>query len=281
VSIRYENKGNIHIKKKGMMTMKEYREVFKRTEIKYLLNEAQYNELMPYLKTIAYVDEYGLSRINNIYFDTPDYILARTSIEKPLYKEKLRLRTYGETGNDTDSFIEIKKKYAGIVYKRRISGRYIDTYDYLTGISEIMEASQISKEIKEFLMFYGKLKPVMSICYDRIAMAGKEDVEFRVTFDSDITWNDKCTDLRKVNGGRPLLKSGQRLMEIKVCNTMPMQLARKLSELSIFPVSFSKYGSGYAEMIGLQRNSVSVRQAAPERESTRIPLRIKGGAAYV
>lgn len=275
MSIRYENKGNIHIKKKGMMTMKEYREVFKRTEIKYLLNEAQYNELMPYLKTIAHVDEYGLSRINNIYFDTPDYILARTSIEKPLYKEKLRLRTYGETGNDTDSFIEIKKKYAGIVYKRRISGRYIDTYDYLTGISEIMEASQISKEIKEFLMFYGKLKPVMSICYDRIAMAGKEDVEFRVTFDSDITWNDKCTDLRKVNSGRPLLKSGQRLMEIKVCNTMPMQLARKLSELSIFPVSFSKYGSGYAEMIGLQRNSVSVRQAAPERESTRIPLRIK------
>ena len=112
--------------------MSGYREVFKRTEIKYLLSEEQYNALMPYLETMAQVDRYGLTRINNIYFDTPDYRLVRTSIEKPLYKEKLRLRTYGSTTDDTNSFIEIKKKYKGIVYKRRINGRYIDTYKYLT-----------------------------------------------------------------------------------------------------------------------------------------------------
>ena len=100
--------------------MSGYKEVFKRTEIKYLLNEEQLSGLMPYLETIAKVDRYGLSRINNIYFDTPDYRLVKTSMEKPIYKEKLRLRTYGKTDDDTNSFIEIKKKYDGVVYKRRI-----------------------------------------------------------------------------------------------------------------------------------------------------------------
>lgn len=231
--------------------MSGFKEVFRRTEIKYLLNEQQYKALMPYLETMAAVDEYGLSRINNIYFDTPDYRIAKTSMEKPLYKEKLRLRTYGITSDDTNSFIEIKKKYAGVVYKRRVSGRYHDTYDYLTGYKNIkgsFDQSQISKEISEFLNLYGNLGPAMCICYDRIAMAGKEDEEFRVTFDSNITWSILRMDLRSAGSGRKLLDDGQQLMEIKVSNAMPMGLARKLSELAIFPVSFSKYGSGYADM---------------------------------
>ena len=231
--------------------MSGFKEVFRRTEIKYLLNEQQYKALMPYLETMAAVDEYGLSRINNIYFDTPDYRIAKTSMEKPLYKEKLRLRTYGITSDDTNSFIEIKKKYAGVVYKRRVSGRYHDTYDYLTGYKNIkgsFDQSQISNEISEFLNLYGNLGPAMCICYDRIAMAGKEDEEFRVTFDSNITWSILRMDLRSAGSGRKLLDDGQQLMEIKVSNAMPMGLARKLSELAIFPVSFSKYGSGYADM---------------------------------
>ncbi|MCR5508750.1 MAG: polyphosphate polymerase domain-containing protein [Lachnospiraceae bacterium] len=231
--------------------MSVYKEVFKRTEIKYLLSEEQLNGLMPCLETIARVDEYGLTRINNIYFDTPDYRLAKISMDKPLYKEKLRLRTYGPTGDDSDSFIEIKKKFAGIVYKRRISGRYSDTYSYLTqpGVSEkCFDPTQISKEICEFIKLYGGLKPAMCICYDRIAMAGLWDEGFRVTFDSNIAWYTGYMDLRHPMSGQKLLKDGQYLMEIKVNNAMPMGLARKLSELAIFPVSFSKYGSGYADM---------------------------------
>lgn len=231
--------------------MSGFKEVFRRTEIKYLLNEQQYSALMPYLETMAAVDRYGLSRINNIYFDTPDYRIATMSMEKPLYKEKLRLRTYGITSDDTISFIEIKKKYAGVVYKRRVSGRYHDTYDYLTGYKDIrgsFDQSQISKEIYEFLKLYGDLGPAMCICYDRIAMAGIYDEQFRVTFDSNITWSVLCKDLRSAGGGRKIIDDGQRLMEIKVSNAMPMGLARKLSELEIFPVSFSKYGSGYADM---------------------------------
>lgn len=267
---------------KGRIDMSGYKEVFRRTEIKYLINEEQLNDLMPYLNTIAKVDRYGLSRINNIYFDTPDYRLVKTSMEKPIYKEKLRLRTYGTTDDDTNSFIEIKKKYDGVVYKRRISGRYLDTYSYLINRSyakDSFDHSQISKEIREFLKLYGDLRPAMCICYDRIAMIGTKDAEFRVTFDRNITWNDKCTDLRKAGEGRKLLKNGQCLMEIKVSNSMPMGLARKLSELKIFPVSFSKYGSGYADMMK------TVTNKRTEMTAGLSPVRtagiMKGVAAYV
>ncbi|MBR1470053.1 MAG: polyphosphate polymerase domain-containing protein [Lachnospiraceae bacterium] len=256
--------------------MGEYREVFKRTEIKYLLSRAQYEGLMEYMDTIARVDAFGKSRINNIYYDTRDYRLIRTSLEKPLYKEKLRLRTYGDTDDDTNAFIEIKKKYAGIVYKRRISGRYEKMHDYLAGRDAEIGTSQIAKEIEAFISLYGELVPAMSICYDRIAMAGIEDPDFRVTFDSNIEWNADCRDLREIGAGAPLLQKGQYLMEIKVCNAMPMELAATLSRLRIFPASFSKYGAGYTEMI---RNAPAAAAAA--RSKAKIRRRVKGVAAYV
>ncbi len=269
-------------KKKGLVNMSGYREVFKRTEIKYLLSDEQYKALMPYLMTFARVDEYGLSRINNIYYDTPDYRLVKTSMEKPVYKEKLRLRTYGDTGDATDSFIEIKKKYAGVVYKRRISGKYRDTYRYLAdckNVKECFDNSQIAREIREFIRLYSGLRPAMCIYYDRIALAGIDDEEFRVTFDSNITWSDRCLDLRYAAEGRRLLKDGQRLMEIKVSNAMPVDLARKLSELDIFPTSFSKYGSGYVDMMS------TVRDRMTERSMVINPKRadglLEGVAAYV
>ncbi len=262
--------------------MSAYKEVFKRTEIKYLLNDEQYKALMPYLETVARVDEYGLSKINNIYFDTPDYRLVKTSMEKPVYKEKLRLRTYGTTGDDTDSFIEIKKKYAGVVYKRRISGKYPDTYGYLTDVKnkkECFDDSQIAGEIREFIKIYSNLRPAMRICYDRIAMAGIKDEDFRVTFDSNITWTIRNLDLRLEAEGRNLLKEGQRLMEIKVSNAMPIELAKKLSELAIFPASFSKYGSGYADMMSTAKDKKAEVNAVVRSE--RRGGILEGAVAYV
>ena len=104
--------------------MSKFIEVFERTEIKYLLSYKQFTAIKAFLENYARVDKYGKTRIHNIYFDTQDYKLIRTSLEKPVYKEKLRLRTYGDTNDFTNSFIEIKKKYKGIVYKRRVSGIY-------------------------------------------------------------------------------------------------------------------------------------------------------------
>ena len=231
--------------------MSLYIENFKRTEIKYLLTSNQFDSLFSFLQGFAKVDSYGKTRINNIYFDTPDYKLIRTSLEKPIYKEKLRLRTYGETTDDTNSFIEIKKKYDGIVYKRRVSGRYKDAFDYLVRAGKPLDDSQISREIEGFRNIYGNLKPVMNISYDRIAMVGLDDPNFRVTFDTNIQWSTDKPDLRREVRGREILKEGEWLMEIKVAEGMPMYLARRLSELKIFPTSFSKYGRAYTDMRGL------------------------------
>ncbi|MBP3808725.1 MAG: polyphosphate polymerase domain-containing protein [Eubacterium sp.] len=229
--------------------MSVYIENFKRTEIKYLLTSNQFDSLFSFLQGFAKVDSYGKTRINNIYFDTPDYKLIRTSLEKPIYKEKLRLRTYGETTDDTNSFIEIKKKYDGIVYKRRVSGRYKDAFDYLVRAGKPLDASQISREIAGFIDMYEDLRPAMRISYDRIAMAGIYDPDFRVTFDTKIEWDTESLDLRYKSIGIPILKEGEYMMEIKVKDSMSYELTEKLSELGIFPASFSKYGRGYEAML--------------------------------
>ncbi|MCR5836362.1 MAG: polyphosphate polymerase domain-containing protein [Lachnospiraceae bacterium] len=234
--------------------------VFKRTEMKYLVNEEQYQQLKKYLDTIAAVDSYGKTKINNIYFDTPDFYLIRTSLEKPLYKEKIRLRTYGKTNDKSNSFIEIKKKYDGVVYKRRISGDYDSNYKYLLQKKTIGKeegGSQISKEIDYFKGMYKNLIPAMKICYDRVAMIGKEDESLRITFDSNITWTTDSFDLKDDKYGKTILEEGWYMMEIKVTNAMPLELSRKLSELKIYPTSFSKYGKGYSRMLEEKRRRIA------------------------
>lgn len=101
--------------------MATYQDVFARYEKKYKLTLSQYAALRRWLQDRMEVDSYGLHTICNIYYDTPDFQLIRTSLEKPVYKEKLRLRSYGVPGGDTPVFVELKKKLDGVVYKRRVS----------------------------------------------------------------------------------------------------------------------------------------------------------------
>ncbi|MBR3645104.1 MAG: polyphosphate polymerase domain-containing protein [Lachnospiraceae bacterium] len=229
--------------------MSDYINVFQRTEMKYQLSTKQYEQLILFLEKIATVDKYGLTKINNIYFDTPNYKLIRQSLEKPLYKEKLRLRTYGTTKDSTNAFIEIKKKYKGIVYKRRVSASYKEAYDYLVNGTKLKQQNQIIKEIDYFLHLYQGLQPTMKITYDRVAWIGKNDPSLRITIDSNIQWSTKNLDLKSDADGKAILDEGEYMMEIKVTNGMPVDLAKKLSELKIFPSSFSKYGRSYIDLM--------------------------------
>ncbi len=230
--------------------MGQYKEVFMRNEIKYLISKKQYDALLERLENMVRVDEYGRTEIMNIYFDTDDYRLIRTSLDKPVYKEKMRLRTYGVPGDESNAFIEIKKKYNGVVYKRRISTSYSKAVDYLIEDRGLVhDDNQKLGEIEEMRHIYGKLKPAMTICYERVAMVGIEDPELRITFDSNIRWRTKEMDLKNGTYGRDIIGRDQYLMEIKIANSMSMELAKILSELRIFPVSISKYGRGYTDMI--------------------------------
>lgn len=226
--------------------MADYQGVFKRYEKKYLLNELQYKTLRQRLESYMEADSYGLHSINNIYYDTDDYRLIRASLEKPAYKEKLRLRSYGATGKDSSVFVEIKKKYDGVVYKRRVAMKLSEADDYILNGNKPLKQTQITREIDWFLNYY-KVSPKVFIAYDRIALFGKQDSDLRITFDTNIRFRENKLDLLEGSKGKLLLKDKLILMEIKIPGVMPLMLSRVLDELKIYPVSFSKYGTCYKE----------------------------------
>lgn len=233
--------------------MSQFQDTFKRYEVKYLINEKKYIMLRKELQEMLMVDSYGDSTICNIYFDTPDYLLIRTSLEKPIYKEKLRLRSYGTPHEGDNVFVEIKKKYNGIVYKRRENMELNTAEQYLYDMIPISKSSQITREIDWLIKFYRDIIPAMYISYNRIAMYGVEDSELRVTFDSNILWREEALWLSNGIWGNKLLEEGQRLMEIKIPGTMPLWLSHTLDRLEIYPTSFSKYGNGYKESCKLKK----------------------------
>lgn len=264
--------------------MGDFQDVFKRKEVKYLLSHEQYKALRKLLKGYAEVDGYGETDILNIYYDTENFNLIQTSLDKPLYKEKLRLRSYGTASKDSTSFIEIKKKYDGIVYKRRISAPYKTAVDYLNGEKEaLLDKSQIRREIDSFIDMYPGIAPKMAICYKRIAMAGVEDPKLRITFDKDITWRTEDLSLKKGIYGKEILEKGQHLMEVKIGNAFPLELSRMFSELGIFPTSFSKYGRGYVEMLEIEREMAMAKEYEKEKSfiyNERRERLKRGGACY-
>ena len=225
--------------------MGQFKGTFQRYEKKYLLNDIQYEEAMNKLKDKLRVDEYGRTSICNIYFDTPDYRLIRTSLEKPVYKEKLRLRSYGIPLGSDNVYVELKKKYKDVVYKRRVKLDLATAERYLYDNIHPAKGTQIMREIDWFLSYYHNLQPSMYISYDRIALYGLEDPELRITFDWNLMYRQDELWLGCGSWGNPILQEGYRLMEIKIPGAIPLWLSHILSELRIYPVSFSKYGRGY------------------------------------
>jgi hypothetical protein len=236
--------------------MSQYQNTFKRYEMKYLLSDMKYKQLRQRLQDYLTVDRFGKSTICNIYFDTPEHLLIRNSLEKPVYKEKLRLRSYGTPSDGDIAFVEIKKKYKGIVYKRRETMEITEAERYLYDMEPAARTSQVTREIDWFLKSYQELMPSMYISYNRIAMYGTCDPELRITFDCDILWREEELWLGCGAWGNPILKEGQRLMEVKIPGAMPIWLSHMLNELEIYPVSFSKYGRGYLQSLQLKKREI-------------------------
>ena len=219
---------------------------FKRYEKKYLLNAEKYAKLRQRLDGYIQPDEYFKSTVCSIYYDTADYALIRNSIDAPLYKEKLRLRSYNVPKENDVVFVELKEKFKELVYKRRIAMGAADALDYLAGRIGAPEDTQVSREIDWFLKM-NSVSPKVFLAADREAYAGVENNELRITFDRNIRWRDHDFDLTLGDFGKPVTKPGQVLMEIKMPESCPMWLARMLSECEIFPTGFSKYGECYKE----------------------------------
>lgn len=223
--------------------------VFARKELKYRLTASQDRFLREALAPYVTPDRYGESTICNIYYDTPDFRLIRKSIEKPVYKEKLRLRSYGPAGPDDNTFLELKKKYKGIVYKRRICLPERDAMNYLNGTSPLPEQSQISRELDWFLAFYGDLQPAVYLNYDRIAYYSNEDPDLRITFDRNICFRTDDLSLQSLPGGRFVIRPGESILEIKAAGAMPLWLTALLTQANAQRTSFSKYGTAYQMLL--------------------------------
>lgn len=228
---------------------------FKRYEIKYLITTEQKALLLNEMKPFMDADIHGKSTILSLYLDTPDFLLVRRSLDKPIYKEKLRLRSYGTAQPDTDVFIELKKKYDSVVYKRREAMKLFELESYLkTGI--MPKDTQIMREIDFAMKRYAGIAPAVLLSYEREAFYDKYDYDFRMTFDENILWRTEALSLNSPVYGTPILDSGHVLLEVKTAGAMPLWLVHFFSKYQLAPVSFSKYGSAYRALT--QKNNAII-----------------------
>ena len=222
-------------------------DTFKRVEKKYLLTGEQAYDLFSVLGERAVLDEYGLHTVCNIYFDTGTHELVRRSIEKPVYKEKLRLRSYGVPTGDANVYLELKKKWKGTVYKRRMEMPIHTAKAYLEqGVYPEEYDCQILQEIDYALHFY-PLQPSLFLAYDREAYYLAEQEEVRFTIDRGIRSREDALDLLAGDEGDLLFDEDIRVLELKAPAALPKWFVSLLSERQIYPNSFSKYGSIYKE----------------------------------
>lgn len=219
---------------------------FERFEEKYLLTAAQYQGVLAGLRGRMQPDLFGRSTVSSIYYDTPDYRLIRSSLEKPDYKEKLRVRAYGTPTAQSRAFVELKKKVDGIVYKRRAEMELSEANLLLTG-KQTEQDSQIIREIRYFVGFY-QPQPSVFLSYKRVAYTGAES-GLRITFDDDIRFRTSAIRLTAGIWGQELLAPCMTLMEIKAPGAMPLWLCELLNHNGIYPASFSKYGVCYRDYI--------------------------------
>lgn len=234
----------------------KYQAVFKRYEIKYLITREQKEAILAAMAPHMSLDQYGKSTIRNIYFDTDDYILARHSIAKPDFKEKLRIRSYKKADERSEVFVELKRKCDHIVYKRRIALPEEDAMKWVEGDrSNFIEgecraaSTQVTNEIEYFCSLYPGLRPTLYLSYDREAYRMNDDSDFRVTFDCNIRSRDYDISLESDAYGTELLDEDKVLMELKCSGGIPLWMTEALSRGRMYKTSFSKYGTAYQTQI--------------------------------
>ena len=222
--------------------------VMKRFEMKYIINKRQERFLRERLRGHMLEDRYGLTSIASLYYDTPDYRLIGASLEKPEFKEKLRLRSYGLAGDDTPVFLELKRKAYGIVYKRRVQTTVTEAGRFAAGETNSLGGGQIGRELAYFRDMYPGLAPRCLIIYDRTAFF-EPDGDLRLTVDGNPRYRMDRLDLRVSMEGISLLGPGCSVLELKVQDAVPLWLCDILSEGGIYKTNFSKYGEAYSQTL--------------------------------
>ena len=224
--------------------------IFRRVEKKYRLTPGQKAALLELIGPRLTPDAHGRNTICSLYLDTPDHRIIRSSIIARAYKEKLRLRSYGTPGMEDHVFLEIKKKYKGVVYKRREVMTLRQAMAYIEHGEKPCD-SQIMRELDYAMHFYHQPQPAMLIAYEREAYFDVTNPDLRITFDTGVRAREQNCRLELGHEGDYLLPEDAILMEIKTGGAMPVWLAQALSACAILPTRFSKYGTAYLRSAGL------------------------------
>lgn len=250
-------------------------EVFNRYENKYIIEESTFKKLQDRLSEYMKLDKYNEHRetytITNLYYDTPDNYFIRTSVQKPKYKEKLRLRAYGVPDSGAKVYAEVKKKVSGIVNKRRSELKLEEAYAFLESGELPDEKPYHNRQVLHEISYILKthvLCPALYIAYDRRAYFGIGQKDLRISFDGNIRTRRYDLALEAGDYGSPLLGTGRLLMEIKTAQSIPLWLCKLLSEYKIYPASFSKYGTEYRQMLEAAKATQLVYNFAPQKAAS-------------
>lgn len=230
---------------------------FMRKEKKYIVNQEQMHKLCQVLLQHMNYDRYCQNGqwylIRNVYLDTVDNHLIRLSTNKPYYKEKMRIRKYGTYGDGVDNyFLEIKKKTGGIVSKRRVKLKKDELNAFLFHKTMPSYSDYMTNQVlNEFLYFlsYREVQPAVYLTYERLAFFGKDNKDFRLTFDRNLLSRRSNFDFDNDEDLESIIDCDKMIMEIKIVGSMPIWLVHALSELKIYSTSFSKYGTEYKNLI--------------------------------
>lgn len=222
--------------------------IFCRVEKKYIIDRRKKEKLLSLMQGRITPDTHGNSTICSLYLDTPDFRLIRTSLEREPYKEKLRIRSYGETSHGDRVFLEIKKKYKGRVYKRREPMTLECAKNYVL-FGDIPKDTQIMREIDYAMKLYGNPVPRMLVAYEREAYFAQNEENLRITFDTGVRYRSDGLDLSLGSYGKRIIDDDTVIMEIKTDGAMPLWLSHIIDETKTYPSRFSKYGRSYMDMI--------------------------------
>ena len=224
--------------------------IFRRVEQKYLITSEQYNALMEALGDKLVKDEYFYNDIYNLYLDAPDHRLIIQSIEKPMYKETFRVRSYGLAENeDSKVYLEIKKKFDGTSHKRRISMALGEFYKYMEKGNRPKGANPITLAELDYDFEKYNLQPSILINYERYSYYFRGNKDLRVTFDHNVKYRVKKPDLTNGDDMHHIIDKDMYIMEIKSLDSLPIKLSQLLAKLKIYPRGFSKPKNAYLKSL--------------------------------
>jgi len=258
---------DLFIEEQERMNFMKLKKVFERKETKYLLTNSQFTDFLKDLEKRMTIDEFGLHTIQSLYYDTNDDYFIKRSIEKPRYKEKFRVRSYGQASSEKLVFLEMKKKVNGIVYKRRLPLSYeeYNVWEATGALPERVEKTQLANEISWLFQTNPELHAKVLIAYDRLSLFDEEDETFRVTFDQKIRFRNQWLELDRDTYERcePVAKEVDVLMEVKAMGAYPLWFSHLLTEHHVYKASFSKYAQTYQRHLFIPQNEIAFLKEHP------------------